>query len=138
MKVKIVVLLIAAMAWAAPALAQRRVQAMGYAERSFAATYFEHRTQSLAGTVVDVTFRPERSFVHIEALDEKGLTHLWALEWRPDTLLFRQGLTLGTLRPGDRVVVTGHPDRYPDVHRLWLVAISRPFDGWTWGRTVTP
>jgi len=42
------------------------------------------------------------------------------------------GVTRETLRIGDHVVVLGNPGRNPEEHRLRLLSIERPSDGWTW------
>jgi thiamine monophosphate kinase len=49
--------------------------------------------------------------------------------------LGRQGVTRETLKPGDDVVVVGNPGRNPADHRLRMVNITRPADGWKWGGT---
>ena len=42
------------------------------AHHSFAATYFEDKTQTVEGDLVQFVFRNPHSFVHLEAPDEKG------------------------------------------------------------------
>jgi hypothetical protein len=37
-----------------------------------------------------------------------------------------------TLKPGDRLIVTGSPSRDPSAYRMHLKRIERPADGWTW------
>jgi hypothetical protein len=34
---------------------------------------------------------------------------------------------------GDRVIVEGNPGRTAEDHRLRMVNITRPSDGWKWG-----
>jgi len=41
-------------------------------------------------------------------------------------------VTKDTLRPGDKVIVTGSPPRDPSEYRLHLKRIERPADGWKW------
>jgi hypothetical protein len=38
-----------------------------------------------------------------------------------------------TLRPGDHVIVVGEPGRDPEAHRMRMISIKRPSDGWSWG-----
>jgi hypothetical protein len=52
-----------------------------YAHHSFAATYFEDKTQSIEGDLVQFLFRNPHSFVHVEAKDEKGEVIRWSVEW---------------------------------------------------------
>jgi hypothetical protein len=105
------------------------------AHHSFAATYFENKTQKLEGNVVQFMYRNPHSFVQIEAPDARGAVQRWSVEWGPSGQLGRQGVTRDTLKPGDHVVIIGNPGRYPDDHRLRMVNITRPSDGWKWGGT---
>jgi thiamine monophosphate kinase len=60
----------------------------------------------------------------------------WIVECRGAAHLRQQGVTETTLRPGQRVIVTGSPGRVSADHRLRLRAIVRPQDGWRWRDTV--
>jgi len=104
-----------------------------YAHHSFAATYFEDKSATLEGELVQFLFRNPHSFVHVMAPDEKGQKQRWAVEWGGGGQLNRQGVTRETLKPGDRVVITGNPGRNPADHRLRMQTILRPADGWKWG-----
>ena len=107
-----------------------------YAHHSFAATYFEDKTQKIEGNLVQFLYRNPHSFVHVEAPDEKGTMQRWAVEWGAGGQLGRQGVTRETLKPGDHVIIVGNPGRNPEDHRLRMVNITRPFpDGWKWGGT---
>jgi hypothetical protein len=114
-----------ALAWSTP----------GFAHHSFAATYFEDKTQTIEGNLVQFLFRNPHSFVHVEAPDEKGQMQRWAVEWGAGLQLNRQGVTRDTLKPGDHVIITGNPGRNPEDHRLRMRTIARPADGWKWGGT---
>jgi len=105
------------------------------AHHSFAATYFEDKTQKIEGNLVQFLYRNPHSFVHVEGPDEKGVMQRWAVEWGAGGQLGRQGVTRETLKPGDHVVIVGNPGRNPDDHRLRMVNITRPSDGWKWGGT---
>jgi uncharacterized protein DUF6152 len=105
------------------------------AHHSFAATYFEDKTQKVEGNLVQFLYRNPHSFVHVEGPDEKGVMQRWAIEWGAGGQLGRQGVTRETLKPGDHVIVVGNPGRNPDDHRLRMVNITRPSDGWKWGGT---
>jgi len=106
-----------------------------YAHHSFAATYFEDKTQKIEGNLVQFLYRNPHSFVHVEAPDEKGTMQRWAVEWGAGGQLGRQGVTRETLKPGDHVIIVGNPGRNPEDHRLRMVNITRPSDGWKWGGT---
>ena len=105
------------------------------AHHSFAATYFEDKTQKIEGNLVQFLYRNPHSFVHVEAPDEKGVMQRWAIEWGAGGQLGRQGVTRETLKPGDHVIIVGNPGRNPEDHRLRMVNITRPSDGWKWGGT---
>jgi len=105
------------------------------AHHSFAATYLEGQTQKIEGKVVQFLFRNPHSFLHVEAPDEKGTMQVWNIEWGGGGLLGRQGVNRDTLKPGDRVIVVGQPGRVPEEHRLRMMNLTRPADGWKWGGT---
>jgi hypothetical protein len=104
-----------------------------YAHHSFAATYFEDKTEKIEGKLVQFLFRNPHSFVQVESEDDKGQVIRWAVEWGAGGQLGRQGVTRDTLKPGDHVIIVGNPGRNPEDHRLRMVNITRPSDGWKWG-----
>lgn len=104
-----------------------------YAHHSFAATYFEDKTEKIQGKLVQFLFRNPHSFIQVEAEDEHGVMQRWAIEWGAGGQLGRQGVTRDTLKPGDIVIITGNPGRNPEDHRMRMVNIIRPSDGWKWG-----
>jgi hypothetical protein len=104
-----------------------------YAHHSFAATYFEDRTERIEGKIVQFLYRNPHSFVHIEAKDTNGKMVRWAIEWGGGGQLGRQGVTRETLKPGDPVIIVGNPGRNPEDHRLRMLRLQRTTDGYTWG-----
>jgi hypothetical protein len=104
------------------------------AHHSFTATYFEDRTITIDGKLLQFLFRNPHSFVHVEAPDEKGEMHRWAVEWGGAGQLANQGVTNQTLRVGDVVSITGNPGRDPNDHRLRMQYLRRNSDGFDWGR----
>ena len=106
-----------------------------YVHHSFAATYFEDKTQKVEGKLVQFLFRNPHSFIQVEAEDEHGEMIRYAVEWGAGGQLGRQGVTRDTLKPGDQVIIVGNPGRNPEDHRLRMVSITRPSDGWKWGGT---
>jgi hypothetical protein len=52
-----------------------------YAHHSFAATYFEDKTESVEGDLVQFLFRNPHSFVHVEGKDAQGNPVRFAVEW---------------------------------------------------------
>jgi hypothetical protein len=104
-----------------------------YAHHSFAATYFEDKKVTIEGELVQFLYRNPHSFVHVEVKDSNGEMVRWAVEWGAGGQLGRQGVTRETLKPGDHVIVVGNPGRNPEDHRLRMVNVTRPADGWKWG-----
>lgn len=104
-----------------------------FAHHSFPATYMVDQMVTIQGTVVEFLFRNPHSFVHVLAPDKNGKMVMWAVEWGAGGSL--GGVTKETLRPGDKVIVTGNPSRDPESHRLRMRAIERPSDGWKWAGT---
>jgi hypothetical protein len=104
------------------------------AHHSFTATYFEDRTIQIEGKLLQFLFRNPHSFVHVEAPDEKGEMHRWAVEWGGAGQLANQGVTNQTLRVGDVVSITGNPGRDPTDYRIRMQYLRRNADGFDWGR----
>jgi hypothetical protein len=104
------------------------------AHHSFTATYFEDRTIQIEGKLLQFLFRNPHSFVHVEAPDEKGEMHRWAVEWGGAGQLANQGVTNQTLRVGDVVAITGNPGRDPSDYRIRMQYLKRNSDGFDWGR----
>jgi uncharacterized protein DUF6152 len=103
------------------------------AHHSFAATYDESKTAKIEGTLVQFLFRNPHSFVHVMAPDENGQMQRWAVEWGGVGQLAGQGVTRETLKTGDVVVITGNLGRNPADHRIRMVTLRRPSDGFGWG-----
>jgi len=108
--------------------------ASAQAHHSFTATYFEDRTIQIEGKLLQFLFRNPHSFVHVEAPDEKGEMHRWAVEWGGAGQLANQGVTNQTLRVGDVVSITGNPGRDPSDYRIRMQYLRRNSDGFDWGR----
>ena len=112
------------------------VAARAGAHHSFAATYFEDKTQTIQGAIAQFMFRNPHSFVQVEAPDDKGQMQRWAVEWAATSQLKESGVDYQSLKPGDVVIVTGNPGRNPADHRLRMQSVERPKDGWKWSGTV--
>ena len=110
-----------------------------YAHHSFAATYIEDQEVTIEGELVNFMFRNPHSWVHVLGVqkDDKAQTqYRWAVEWGGGSRLERENVTRESLKPGDRVVITGSPGRNPEDHRLRMKSIRRLSDGWGWSGTV--
>ncbi len=105
------------------------------AHHSFPATYQVDKMVTIEGTVVEFLFRNPHSFVHVLAPDESGKMVIWAVEWGAGSSLSSAAIDRNTIKPGDKVVITGNPARDASSHRLRMRAIERPSDGWKWEGT---
>jgi len=105
------------------------------AHHSFPATYIVDQTVTIKGTVVQFLFRNPHSFVHVEAPDKDGKMITWAVEWGAGGALGSDNVTSETIKPGDKVIITGNPARDLSSHRLRMHSILRPSDGFKWEGT---
>lgn len=59
----------------------------------------------------------------------------YRVEWATVDQLRRANVEDGTLKAGDRLVITGSKNRNPGVDVITLLSsVSRPSDGWSWSR----
>ena len=108
------------------------VQAPASGHHSFAAHYFEEQSVSIEGEMVAFEYRNPHAWVHVLAPDGQGEMRKYGAEWANPSRLREQGIRVDTLKPGDRLIVTGSPGRNPEEYRLHLKGIQRPADGWQW------
>ena len=104
------------------------------AHHSFGATYEVSKSITLEGAIVQFVYRNPHSFVHVEAPDATGAAQRWAVEWGGTSQLERTGVKRESLKVGDKVVISGRPSRVPGEYRVLMVTLTRPADGFTWGR----
>ena len=112
------------------------VAAPAYAHHSFAATYREKDSVTIEGELVQLDFRNPHSFVHVNVKEKDGTTVRYAIEWGGVGQLGQQGVTRETLKVGDHVIISGAPGRNPADHRVRMVTLKRPSDGFTWGQAA--
>jgi hypothetical protein len=114
------------------ALAATFALSQAQAHHSYAA--FDQCTPlSLEGEIDSVEWVNPHIRIHLRTKDVPS----YFVEWFSLIQLERAGLKADTLKPGDRVVVTGNPLRDESKKVLSLLTeIRRPSDGWTWMRTT--
>jgi len=103
-----------------------------YAHHSFAAQYFEDQTISIEGELVEFEYRSPHAWVHVMARDEKGQIQRFSAEWSNPNRLSQQSVGKDTLKPGDRLIISGSPARNSSERKLHLKQVERPADGWKW------
>ena len=101
------------------------------AHHSVAEKYRIDERVTIEGELVTLVFRNPHSYLHVRALDRAEHSRVWAVE-SGRGLQLRHALAGATLKPGDRVVVTGDPGRDEGEWRMRLRTIVRPRDGWRW------
>jgi hypothetical protein len=110
--------------------------APAWGHHSFAGTYLEDaQPQEIRGTLKSFKIQNPHSFVQVEdekLKDKDGNPVRWIIEWGAAGQLAQQGVNVGSLKIGDKVVATGSPGRNPEDHRLRMRSITRPADGWKW------
>ena len=105
-----------------------------FAHHSFSATYLEDQSITIEGELVQFIFRNPHSFVHVMVTEKDGSKVRYAVEWGGAGQLGGQGVNRETLKPGDVVVISGSPGRNPAEHRVRMVSLRRPKDGFGWGQ----
>lgn len=106
--------------------------APAFAHHSFPDTYLEDRTITIEGELAQILLRNPHSFVHVVVKEKDGSLVKYAIEWVGAAELGGQGVTRDTLKLGDYVVVSGSPGRNPADHRVRMMSLRRPKDGFGW------
>jgi hypothetical protein len=104
-----------------------------FAHHSAATLYDVNNTIEIEGRLIQFSFRSPHSFVAVQAPDEQGNMQRWVVAWNAARQLSRQGITRDFFKPGDRVVIRGHPGRNPDDHVIAMTGLYRESDGFRWG-----
>lgn len=71
--------------------------------------YDEAKVVSIPGTVVELEYVNPHALIVFSVKDDKGHSAEWTAELQSPNLLSRRGWSRSTLKPGDQVIVTGHP-----------------------------
>jgi hypothetical protein len=103
-----------------------------FAHHSFSATYDSANKVEIEGVVKEFVWRNPHSFMRIDVTDKAGAVKTWALEWGSTNDLTQAQITRTTLKPGDKIVVTGEAARDQSSLRLLILSVNRPSDGFSW------
>ena len=103
-----------------------------FAHHSFSATYDSSQKVEIEGVVKEFVWRNPHSFMRIDVTDKDGAIKTWALEWGSTNDLTQAQITRTTLKPGDRLIVTGEAARDNSSLRLLISSVKRPSDGFEW------
>ena len=106
--------------------------AQAFAHHSFGSTYVENKQLSIEGELVQFVYRNPHALLQVMAPDANRQMQRWTVEWEAMGQLDHQGVTSMTLKPGDRIIITGNPGKNAGDHWLRAQTIVRPKDGWKW------
>jgi hypothetical protein len=103
------------------------------AHHAISAVYDSSKRVSVEGVIARVQFVNPHPLVIIDVTDSRGTraganAEQWLLEMDNRWELVEVGFTEETLRPGDRVTVTGSLSR-TQPRRIYLLQLDRPADG---------
>jgi Family of unknown function (DUF6152) len=99
-----------------------------HAHHSIASIYDSSRPVTVEGVVARFQFVHPHPLLLIDVKDGAGRAQPWRLEMDNLNELVEIGVTAGTLKPGDRVVVSGSLSR-KQPQSLYLRRLDRPADG---------
>lgn len=99
---------------------------------AFASYYLEDQTISIEGTLDEFEYTNPHAWIHVAAVDTTGQVQRMSAEWANPNRLRQAGIDKDTLKPGDRLIVSGSPSRHPTEYKMHLKRIERPADGWRW------
>jgi hypothetical protein len=97
------------------------------AHHSISSAYDSIRNRTLEGVVAEFHFVYPHPFLMVDVQQGQSTTR-WTLEMDNRSELARVGMTSQTLRPGDRIIVTGSPARSGQ-QSLYIRKLERPADG---------
>jgi hypothetical protein len=103
-----------------------------WAHHSFSAEYDSSQKVEIQGVVTEFVWRNPHSFMKVDVADKDGTIKSWTLEWGSVSQLSQYSITRTSLRPGDKIVVTGQPARDAAAPRVLIETLKRPSDGWEW------
>ena len=99
---------------------------------SIAGVYDSNRQVTIEGVIAEFHFVNPHPFVVLDANNER-----WKLEMDNLSELIEVGMTKFTLKPGDRVVVSGKPARSTPPQSLYVMKLDRPADGFRYEQVGT-
>jgi len=81
------------------------------AHHSFAAVFDGSKTVTIDGTIKEFRFVNPHALATIDVADDKGAVQPWIVEFDGRLNLTNFGWTDATLKPGERVKISGNPER---------------------------
>ena len=84
------------------------------AHHSFSAVYDEKQVITVEGVVTQFRFVNPHAMMSLDVKDKSGKVETWTVEFAGRLNLMEGGWTVETVKPGDRITVTGNPARKSD------------------------
>jgi hypothetical protein len=109
--------------------------ATAFTHHSIAGYYDSSREVTVEGVVSQFRFVQPHPFVVVD-VRRGGATEQWELEMDNRGELIDIGFTETTLKPGDRLVVSGSPARR-ERQRIYVRRLDRPADGFSYEQVGT-
>ena len=106
------------------------------AHHSIAGMYDTGRQVAVEGAVAEFQFVNPHPFITLDVRDESGRNRVWRLEMDNRHELVSVGMSADTLKPGDRVLVSGSPGR-SQANTLYIRSLRRPADGFLYEQVGT-
>jgi hypothetical protein len=106
------------------------------AHHSIAGMYDGSRRVTLDGTIAQFHFVNPHPFVMVDVTDAGGASRSWKAELDNRWELESVGMSPATLRPGDRVLISGSPGRDKAL-LLYVWRLERPADGFLYEQIGT-
>ncbi len=78
------------------------------------------KTVTLAGTVKEFKWANPHSWIEMEVPNDKGGVDTWNIEMTAPFVLVRAGWRSNSIKPGDKVTVTGHPQKDGSLGALFV------------------
>jgi Family of unknown function (DUF6152) len=78
------------------------------------------KTVTLVGTVKQFKWANPHSWIEMEVPNDKGVVETWNIEMTAPFMLIRAGWKSSSLKPGDKVTVTGHPQKSGEPGALFV------------------
>ena len=104
---------------------------VAHAHHSIASVYDDSQRVTIEGVVTRFQFVNPHPFVVMEINNPDGKAQQWTLEMDNRSELVEIGFDNATIKPGDRIVVTGSPAR-TQRQSLYIQRLDRPADGFNY------
>jgi hypothetical protein len=98
------------------------------AHHTLTSVYDSSKQVTIDGVIAQFQFINPHPFLLLDVKSDDGRTRQWRLEMDNRFELADIGMTAETLKPGDRVVVSGSPGRSQS-QILYIRKLDRPADG---------